>query len=297
MLAASHGGLLGMLLLLHVGGAQGGGDGSQVNMWNYRNLDGNPIEFKGDPSPGLNQRTCKHYYGQIAPKDGKEWASVNCTAPFDQVCVMLKGEAELRAYYFEMSYVRGCHFRCPCPDSQPWVEWYMGVPGNIHGHNIKLRWEKKCTLQTPPQAYTAASDALPFTKAKKLEVRCCKKHWEWLGHPNDTRKHPTHPKFAENYNRSVEARIGYFGKELPNAQPPVMLNEEAVWKAAEDCNDWPDDDPMSDWDKLPDHYYISGKELIQGYLPLSSVGRGVYHSWLTWLVTGMAAIFMVGHTG
>ena len=212
MLPASHGGLLGMLLLLHVGGAQGGGDGSQVNMWNYRNLDGNPIEFKGDPSPGLNQRTCKHYYGQIAPKDGKEWASVNCTAPFDQVCVMLKGEAELRAYYFEMSYVRGCHFRCPCPDSQPWVEWYMGVPGNIHGHNIKLRWEKKCTLQTPPQAYTAASDALPFTKVSTAPRQ---KSLLFLQTINTLMSRPSHNASCDN------SHVLMTGKEVGSA----MLQE------------------------------------------------------------------------
>jgi len=143
------------------------GFGSDPNMWNYRDDNGGWIATTGDPSPGLNQRTCYHYYGPEPTRDGKEWATVKCNAPFDQVCILLKGEAELLPYEFRMSYVRGCHFRCPCPDSQPWVEWYKGYPGNDayrDEHNIFRRWEKKCVLETPPKAYAVASSALPFTQ-------------------------------------------------------------------------------------------------------------------------------------
>jgi hypothetical protein len=67
-------------------------------------------------------------------------------------------------------------------------------------------------------------------------VRCCKKHWDWIGNPDDTKKHPTSPRFVEDYNRSSLAKIGYWGDEDMLAQPPIMLNDDDVRDGAENCN-------------------------------------------------------------
>jgi len=158
--------LLGVWLVVLCERVRGGADVAPENLWNYRDVAGDEIKFLGDPSPGLAQRSCKHYYGPVPTKSGKEWANRTCSAPFDQVCIMIKGQAEVEAYKFEMSYVRGCFYRCPCPDSQPWVEWYMGRPGDPH--RIMRRWEKRCILQTPPRGYAIGSDALPFPKVMAL---------------------------------------------------------------------------------------------------------------------------------
>ena len=141
------------------------------NMWKNQGARGEKLEFsppEGDPSPGLYQRTCYHYYGHVGPRDGKEWAQVKCNAPFDKVCIMLKGDAEIAPYVFKDSYVRGCHWRCPCPETQPWEEWYMadGIGDEEWRlqHAVKRHWEKKCFLQHPPREYAVASTALPFTQ-------------------------------------------------------------------------------------------------------------------------------------
>merc|ERR1711934_792990 len=101
----------------------GGGESIGPNMWSNRGTNGAVLEFIGDPSPGLAQRMCYHYYGHTPNRNGKEWDVVNCSWPFDFTCVALSGEAEMEVYQFKTSYVRGCHFRCPCPESQPWQEW------------------------------------------------------------------------------------------------------------------------------------------------------------------------------
>merc|ERR1712159_422673 len=121
--------------------------------------------------------------------------------------------------------------------------------------------EKQCFMQSPPSAYAIASSALPLVQSKPINVRCCKKHWDWIAHPNDTRIHPTTPKFAENYNRTVDARIGFWGTEIPLAQPPVMLVEEAVVTGAENCNNWPDEDIMTPWDGTA--YYMKKLQLSE----------------------------------
>jgi len=227
------------------------------NQWRKVDEKGKVTTFLGDPSPGLQQRSCYSYFGQTSERDGKEWASAKCNAPFDQVCMAIKGEAELKPYEFTTSYIRGCHFRCPCPDAQPWVEWYHsdaygGEEWRFTG-SIRRHWEKICFLQHPPKGYAVGSNALPFSMAKGLNVRCCKKHWNWIGHPNDTKKHPVIKmrKFVEDYNRSALARIGYWGKENPLAQPPEFLDDLNVQEGAENCNMWPTSDPMVPLDEIP----------------------------------------------
>jgi len=42
------------------------------------------------------------------------------------------------------------------------------------------------------------------------------------------RKHPTTPRFAEDYNRTAEARIGYWGKVPHLALCPVGLSFTCV---------------------------------------------------------------------
>lgn len=142
------------------------------NMWKQRDHNGDYLTTLGDPSPGLNQRTCYSYYGPEPTRAGKEWPQVACKAPFNQVCISIKGEAELEPYKFRMSYVRGCHFRCPCPDAQPWKEWYMaeknGDPAYRLRAGVKRHWEKKCFMQHPPKGYAVASAALPFAMVSSL---------------------------------------------------------------------------------------------------------------------------------
>jgi len=228
------------------------------NAWNNVDQNKDPLEFVGDPSPGLKQRRCYHYYGHTATRNGKEWATTACNDPFDHVCLLIKGEAELEDYVFATSFVRGCHFRCPCPESQPWEQWYKGATDNWMrdpsvNHALDTagvtnrRWEKKCFMQTPPKAYAITSRAMTFSMHKPIYVRCCKKHWDWIGHANDTKKHPRHPQDIRLVNRSVDVRVGWWGNEYPKAQPPIMLDPEEVTWGAEDCNDWPDEDPMTPW--------------------------------------------------
>jgi hypothetical protein len=84
-------------------------------------------------------------------------------------------------------------------------------------------------------------------------VRCCKKHWDWIGHPNDTKKHPVPSmrKYVADYNRTALARIGYWGFENEKAQPPILLDDLNVQEGAENCNSWPTVDPMVPLDKIP----------------------------------------------
>lgn len=227
--------------------------------WHNSDGRGSAIEFFGDPSPGLPQRTCFHHYGHEAEDQRgehvrKAWAETKCHYPFDYTCVMIEGSAEMQPYVYKQSYQRGCHFRCPCPDSQPWQEWYQTqYSGNENWRQrvaLYRRWEKHCILDKPPTGYAIGSSALPWEKSKPLVVRCCKKHWDWIGHPNDTMKHEVGtlttadrgvievPRFRENYNRSVDVRIGYWGTEKPKAQPPVLLDPDHVMWGAENCNGW-----------------------------------------------------------
>jgi hypothetical protein len=36
--------------------------------------------------------------------------------------------------------------------------------------SVKRHWEKKCFMQNPPKAYSIASDALPFTQARPIDL-------------------------------------------------------------------------------------------------------------------------------
>lgn len=92
-------------------------------------------------------------------------------------------------------------------------------------------------------------------QARGLHVRCCKKHWDWIGHVNDTRKHPTRPRFAEDYNVTAMARIGWWGKmEDYTAQPPDVFDDNNVMWGAENCNAYPEEDvmrPLDEMDYIP----------------------------------------------
>jgi hypothetical protein len=260
------------------------------NMW--KNYDNNGIiEKMGDPSPGLYMRTCYQYFGHKATRVGREWSTVECKAPFNFVCVAIKGMAEMEDYEFQESYIRGCHFRCPCPDSQPWVEWYRAYVGD-EAHRLETafrrHWEKKCVMQAPPAAYDIGSRTLPFPKHKPIEVRCCKKHWDWIGHPNDTRKHPTTPKFVEDYNRTQDVRIGHWGVETdglegrPRTYPIKYLDEQWVMWGADSCNKWQDEDMMLDWDKTA-YYEIEMTGVNAGQLTASSLP-------LWWILSALAVL-------
>jgi hypothetical protein len=157
-------GLLSLLMAVVVHVARGAFD--PRNQWQNTDENGKRTTFLGDPSPGLSQRTCYHYYGDTPNRAGKEWATTKCTAPFDQVCVAVKGQAELTPYKFTEAFIRGCHFRCPCPDAQPWVEWYQSERRDDRfGYSIKRHWEKICFLQSPPSGYAVSSNTLPFSQA------------------------------------------------------------------------------------------------------------------------------------
>merc|ERR1711988_582833 len=286
MLRPWHLALAAALALLDGAGAQ--------NQWTNLNSRGQRLDFVGDPSPGLTQRRCYSYYGDQATRSGKEWATTECNAPFDFVCILLKGEAEITDYNFRMSYVRGCHFTCPCPEEQPWEEWYMGPRDEslrATHHNLagpldepfrygvlNRHWEKSCFLQAPPTSYAVASKVLPFARHKPLEVRCCKKHWDWIGHENDTKKHPRFPTFRKDVNRSVDVRIGWWGNEKPLAQPPVYYDENDVRWSAENCNNWPDEDPMTPWDQTA--FYIDSDEVQGPYRGLNAGSRSAHIGWL-----------------
>ena len=115
-------------------------------------------------------------------------------------------------------------------------------------------------------------------------MRCCKKHWNWIGHPNDTRKHPTRPRYAEDYNRSLESRIGYFGYERPLEQPPHFLQQERVETLAENCNAWPDEDPMTNWTDTK-FYKVAAEQLGQsGAMSSASV------QWMTLLTVTLTCL-------
>lgn len=214
-----------------------------MSPWTTLDENQKEIQWVGDdPSYGLKQRSCYSYHGHVEGAAGKTWSKVNCTAPFDNVCIMISGHAEMTDYNFKKSYQRGCHFTCPCPIQQPWVEWSR----NHGGLNKQQRfegavfrhWEKTCELPHPPKNYDLGSTTLTWPQSHPMKIRCCKKHWDWIGHPNDTMKHPTRPTFRKDVNRTVDLRIGYFGTEQPIAQPPLMLQEDWVKEAAEDCNGW-----------------------------------------------------------
>jgi len=93
------------------------------------------------------------------------------------------------------------------------------------------------------------------------------------------------------YNRSANARVGYFGYERPLEQPPILLDDSHVASLAEGCNDWPDEDPMTPWDKT--QFYRTGATILQQ----GRAGRVSQAHWATWLLTtGLAVGVLMTHT-
>ena len=123
---------------------------------------------------GAGMDFCKHYYGLHGGKHGWEhsWAESNCTYPFNDVCLMIKGGAELQPHVFETRYLRSCYFRCPCNESIPWE--LRGI-GASFGEATNFTWHKKCNM-LPDKAYALSSPAYPWPAQKKVDIYCCKKY-------------------------------------------------------------------------------------------------------------------------
>ena len=121
----------------------------------------------------VHARWCAHYYGTTGGKDGwATWAEANCTFPFNDVCLMIKGNAELTSHQFSTRYLRSCFFRCPCNES---------IPRELHGIGDSLEgatnftWNKKCSM-APPTAYALSSPQYPWPFNQEVQIYCCKKY-------------------------------------------------------------------------------------------------------------------------
>lgn len=114
---------------------------------------------------------------------------VNCTAPFNDVCIHVSGLSEVQHYVYRQAFLRSCFFRCPCPESVPWKYYTWGGRHNpLASHK---RWEKRCKILPPPN-YALSSSELRWKEGRYVEVVCCKKAWNYLD-GYDGWRHPTRP--------------------------------------------------------------------------------------------------------
>jgi len=122
---------------------------------------------------GEGQKWCAHYYGKHGGKDGwANWEESNCTFPFNDICMLVKGDAELTDHQFETRYLRSCYFRCPCNESIPWE--LHGIGGSL-AEATNFTWNKKCSM-IPPTSYALSSPNYPWPSHKVVDIYCCKKY-------------------------------------------------------------------------------------------------------------------------
>merc|ERR1712159_89994 len=163
---AAHWGYALAGILLTVGGAEAVWGGGKFDSFSkFGEYTGRPV--------GEGQKWCAHYYGKHGGKDGwANWEESNCTAPFNDVCVMLAGQAEITHHNFEQRYLRSCHFRCPCNESLPWE--LHGI-GESFDTAVNMTWNKRCTM-LPPTEYALSSPTYKWPAHKEVSVMCCKKY-------------------------------------------------------------------------------------------------------------------------